>query len=253
MSRRIVLLFIVAFLVLPSVAQEPQTIQTKEDEIAALRAEIAELKALIADLVKIKTQGKISIGVMPIQDAGRIPQVGNSFRQLMISALNEAGIKAQESLDEETLKWVQRQDQLVRERWIDPVSAPRRGELRGVTHYLLATVTDYREDYSDLIIGGVIRVVGGGARVRTGSLVVDWRLVDATTGEVRDAFRTEAKLKLEEIAGGIILGSSGFATFSRKLPMPEVASRICARQAAERIAQLFNPQPVLKEKPSKKS
>lgn len=245
--KRLIVMFVVAVLmVFPVWADEKvqeQVQSPKTDEIAALRAEIAELRVAIAALLKAQPSKVISIGVMPIDRAGWIPQVGNSFRQIMVSALNKAGIKAQESLDDETLRWVQRQDQLVRERWIDPVSAPRRGELRGVTHYLMATVTDYREDYSDLIIGGFIRVVGGGTRVRTGSLVVDWRLVDATTGEVLDAFRTEAKLRLEELGGGIVLKSVGFGGFSRKVPLPEVATRLCAEQAAKRISGLINPAP----------
>ena len=255
MSRRIIVFpLLVALMVFPSsILASDESIQeppAQDGEIALLRAEIAELreiitslKEVIISLQKAQPQQQISVGVMPIHNSWRISQVGSSFRQIVVSALNEAGVQAYESLDDETLKWVQRQDQLVRERWIDPVSAPRRGELKGVSHYLMGTVTQYEEDSSNLIIGGVIQVVGAGARVRKGSLIVDWRFVDATTGEVLEAFPTEAKLRREEIGGVIILGSSGFGGFSRKTPLPEVAARLCAKQAAEKIARLLAPEP----------
>jgi curli biogenesis system outer membrane secretion channel CsgG len=249
----------VALLMIPLVGTlaQSQTPPQTEERIVELERQISELKAIIASLQEIlaglqmKQQRNISIGIMPIENSWRIREVGNSFRQIVVSSFNEFGIKAYESLDEETLRWVQRQDQLVRERWIDPVTAPPRGQLRGISHYLLATVTDYKENQSELVIGGVIRVVGGGTRVITGSLVVDWRLVDATTGEVVVAFRTKAELRREEVAGGIIVGSSGFGSFSRRGPLPETAARICAKEAAQRIATLFGIQPPEKALPQK--
>jgi len=232
---------------------EPTTQEeSTQKEISALQAEIQELKemvtvlqALVASLQATQTlERSFSIGVMPIENAGRIPQVGNSFREILVSALNEVGVKATESLDDETLHWVQRQDQLVRERWIDPRSAPPRGELQGVTHYLLATITRYEEGDSELVLGGVITIIGAGTRIRKGSLVVDFRLVDARTGVALLSFRTEAKLKLKELAGAIV-DSSGFGGYSRKEPLPEVAARLCAQDAAERIASLLGKTAVL--------
>lgn len=223
-------------------AQQPAT----TEEISALRAEIADLRAALTALQVAQPERTISIGVMPIENAGRIPQVGNAFRQVMISALREAGIQAQESLDDETLRWVRRQQQLVREGLIDPRSAPRQGELEGVSHYLLATVTRYDDqDVEDVrVIAGVIVVkFGGGARVKVGSLVVDFRLVDAQTGVAEDSFRTEATVRSREF--GAAAGYGGIAGYGRReAPLPEAAARAVARQAAERIAGLFRPAPV---------
>jgi curli biogenesis system outer membrane secretion channel CsgG len=220
----------------PATAPAPAT----SEEISSLRAEIAELKTAIAGLRAAQPQKTVSIGVLPIDRANRIPEVGESFREVLISALREAGIFAVESLDDETLRWVQRQDQLVRERWIDPVSAPPRGELKGVSHYLLATVTRYEEqDVEDVkVLAGILVVrFGGGARIKTGSLVVDFRLVDARSGDVIDALRAEASVKCREYAGGVIPIGGGYR---HKRPLPEQAARAVAEQAAERIAILVH-------------
>jgi len=226
-------------------APAPPATTVSVDEISALRAEIAELRAALAALQAAQPGKAISIGVMPIENAGRIPQVGESFRQVIVSALREAGIFAVESMDDETLRWVQRQDQLVRERWISPVTAPPRGELQGVTHYLLATVTRYEEqDVEDekVLFGVLVVKMGGGQRIRTGSLVVDFRLVDATSGIALDSFRTEANVQEREWAGG----AASRAIVGRRRhvwPLPEQAARAVAQQAAGRIAVSVNPEP----------
>ena len=245
--RIVFVMLVVLMLAATSVvaAQEkPAPAQPTQDEISSLRLEIAELRAALTALQVAQPERQISIGVMPIENAGRIPQVGNSFRQVLVSALNEDGIKAQESLDDETLRWVQRQDQLVRERWIDPRSAPRRGELSGATHFLLGTVTRYEEKDNETInaIAGQLGAKGGVVvRVRTGTLVVDFRLVDAHSGVSEDSFRTEAKVRMEEFTAGGALGPLGGLQYRCQEPLPERAARAVARQAAERIAALVAP------------
>jgi len=247
--RKIVLVVVLLFLVAPAFAgEQPQLappVPAATDEISALRAEIAELKAAIAALQTAQPERTVSIGVMPIERAGMIPQVGDSFRQVVVSSLREADVFAVESLDRETLRWVQEQDRLVRERWISPMTAPPRGELRGVTHYLLGSVARYREeDVEDVkVLFGILVVkMGGGLRIKTGSLVVDWRLVDAQSGIVLDAFRTEASVQEREWAGGA--GASALVGRHRHVrPLPESAARACAQQAAGRIAALVNPEP----------
>jgi len=248
--KTIVLMLVVLLMVAPAFAAEEATSQptppasvVTTEEISVLRAEIAELRAALAVLQTTQPERKISIGVMPIANAGMIPQVGYSFRQVTVSSLCEAGVFAVESLDDETLRWVQRQDQLVRERWISPVSAPLRGELQGVSHLLFATVTRYKEaDVEDIkVLFGVLVVrMGGGQRIKTGSLVVDWRLVDTQSGVTLDAFRTEASVQEREWAGGaaanVLVGRQRHVR-----PLPESAARACARQAAERIAGLLQP------------
>lgn len=252
MKTIVLMLVAMLLVVVPTfAAEQPQpapmapATTVSADEITSLRAEIAELKGLIASLQAAQPKRAISIGVMPIERAGMIPQVGDSFRQVLISALNEAGIRAVESLDDETLNWVRRQDQLVREGWVSPLTAPRRGELEGVTHYLLATVTRYEEqDVEDekVLFGILVVKMGGGLRIRTGSLVVDFRLVDATSGIALDSFRTEANVQEREWAGG----AAGSAIVGRRRhvwPLPEQAARAVAQQAAGRIAVLVNPGP----------
>lgn len=255
MKAAIITLVVLLLASATALAQEQPAAQpATTEEVSALRAEIAELRAALAALQTAGPERVFSIGVMPIENTWSIPEVGDSFRQVLISALNEAGIKAQESLDEETLRWVQRQDQLVRDRWIDPRSAPPRGELRGVSHYLLGTVTRYQEqDVEDVkVIAGILVVrFGGGARIRTGSLIVDFRLVDARTGVAEDSFRTEAKVRQKESVGGGGLGSVFGGGYRCEWPMPEQAARACARQAAERIAGLFNPTPTPQPQPAK--
>lgn len=247
--KKVVLTLVVMLLASAAFANQepgpapPVLMEPASEEISSLRAQIAELRAAIASLQAAQPEKTISIGVLPIDRAGWIPQVGDSFRQVIISALREAGIFATESLDDETLRWVQRQDQLVRERWIDPRSAPPRGELQGVSHYLLGTVTRYQEeDVEDVkVVAGIIVVkFGGGARIKTGSLVVDFRLVDARTGVVQDSFRTEASVRRREYAGGVIpIGGA----YRHARPLPEQAARAVAEQAAERLALQFAPQP----------
>jgi len=248
--RKIVLLVVLLLVAVPAfAADQPQPMPpapaTTAEEISALRAEIAELRAALVVLQTTQPERKISIGVMPIANAGMIPQVGYSFRQVSVSSLRDAGVFAVESLDDETLRWVQRQDQLVRERWISPQSAPLRGELQGVSQLLFATVTRYQEDdVEDVrVLGGVLVVkLGGGRRIKIGSLVVDWRLVDAESGIVLDSFRTEASVQEREWAGGAAAGALvGRQRHVR--PLPESAARVCAQQAAARIAGLFNPAP----------
>lgn len=203
-------------------------------EISVLRTELRELRAAFVVLQTAQPERQISIGVMPIKNAGRISQVGESFRQVLVSALNEAGIKATESLDEETLQWVRRQDQLVREGWLDPISAPRRGELQGVTHFLFATVTQYREECSnEESVGFIVVRHNDGVRVRTGFLSVDFRIVDAASGVIFDAFQVEKEVK--ERTGPVLFDRSYDSR-----PISEIACRSIAEQTAERIAASLN-------------
>lgn len=237
MMKKVVLTLVVMLLA-ASVAlanQEPAPAPvpaTAEERIVALEARLAKVEAATP-------KKEFSIGMMPIEGAGKIPQVGNAFRQILVSALNEAGTQATESLDEETLHWVQRQDQLVRERWIDSVSAPKRGELQGVSHYLLATVTRYGEAdvEKDIVIFGIFKVMigGHGKRIRTGSLVVDFRLIDAESGKVVDAFRTEAAVQQKMSSGLVFVYFVGLGWQECKGPLPEAAARNCAQQAAAQI------------------
>jgi len=200
------------------------------------------VKLLLADHT-----GKPAIGVMPVENSYRIPQVGNAFRDMIVSALSEAGLPVSEVMDDKTQEAVRRQIELVREGIIDPVGAPRLGEMQSVSHFLFADVTKYEEADSELIFGGIVSFTGGGTRVRKGSMVVDFKLVDARNGEVVSSFRTEASLKLKEL-GGAVIDKAGFGGFSHKQPMPEVASRLCAQQAADKLAELFNPKPLSEEK-----
>lgn len=244
-------ILIVALLVVISVAaqaqQQPTATATTQEEISALRAEIAELKAAIAGLQAAQPQKTVSIGVLPIEHANWIPEVGESFRQILVSAFNEAGIKTVESLDHETVNWVLEQDRLVRERVISPVTAPKRGELRGVTHFLLGTVTSYREEEATdegAVILGILRVkVSGGYSVKRGSLIVDFRLVDAESGDVVVAFKTEAVVKQKDYGGVVFKGGGAYGRRQMK-SMPELAARSVAEEAAERIAILLNSQVV---------
>ena len=251
MMKKVVLIGLVVFLAASTVlaSKEPtpaaQPAVATQEEISSLRAEISELKAAIAGLQATQPKKKLSIGVLPIDKAGWIPQAGDSFRQVIVSALREAGIFAVESLDDETLRWVQRQNQLVREGWIDPRSAPPRGELQGVTHFLLGTVTSYREEEradEGAVILGILRVkVGGGYRVKYGRLVVDFRLINAESGVVLDAFRTEAEVKQKDY-GGVVFEGGGVYGRRQMRSMPELAARSVAEEAAERIVKLVQPQ-----------
>lgn len=221
--------------------------EDQQSQIAALRKEIAELKAAIAALQQAQKK-QVSIGVMPIENAGRIPQVGNAFRQVLVSALREVGIKAYETLDEETLRWIRRQDQLVREGLIDPKTVPPRGYLQGITHYLLGTVTRYsEEDVEDIkvLLEIIVGRTVGGLRTRIGSLVVDFRLVDVESGLVVDSFRTEATVKRKELFGVVVSGG----WYRRQESLPEKAARAVAQQAAQRLAKLFSPPQLVKPLP----
>lgn len=216
-----------------------------QDEIAALRTELRVMRQEIAALRTQLPQKELSIGVMPIENAGKIPEVGEAFRAVIISALRESGVFSTESLDRRTVEWVLEQDRLVRERLIDPRSAPKIGELAGVSHFLFGTVTRYEEwDASDecAILLGIFSVkVGGGVKVWRGSLVVDFRVVDAESGRVVDAFRTEASVRRKEYAGVVFKGGGGYGHHKQE-SLPEAGARACAQQAAERIALQFLPQ-----------
>ncbi len=220
-----------------SQTEETGEISVTQDEISVLREEIAELRAALADLQMAQAPERVvSIGVLPIENAWRIPEVGESLREVFLSALSEAGINTVESLDSETLNWVLEQDRLVRERLISPITAPPRGDLRGVTHFLFGTVTQYREETSNQDSFGPFVVSTDGVSVRHGFLSVDFRLVDATTGVIVGAFTVEKYVK--ERTGPVLFDGSWDPR-----PVSEIACRSVAEQAAERIAELLNPAP----------
>ncbi|MCX6759367.1 MAG: hypothetical protein NT012_02285 [Candidatus Nealsonbacteria bacterium] len=196
-------------------------------------------------LHQMEAQAVISIGVMPIENAQRIPHVGDAFRQILVSALNESGIKVVESMDDETLYWVRRQDQLVREGWIDSYTAPAVGELYGITHFLLGIVTQYQEaEVMEEVMGGIFYVNIDGERIRTrvqtGSLAVDFRVVDARTGVVEVAFGVKVEVRRSESAiGSILTAIFGGTKQKKEIPLPEEVARSVAEQAAERIAAVL--------------
>ena len=219
--------------------EEISALQEKIEELGYL-IKIGQLEDLVQDL-QLALDQEILIGVMPIEGASKIPEVGNSFREVIISSLQEFGIPAVESLDDETLSWVRRQTQLTQEGLINPLTAPPEGELYGVPYYLMGTVTRYETTDTDKIyaLGGILEItLGGGAQIRKGSLVVDFRLVDARTGVVIDAFQTVSNVKRIDGGGAIIGGLFGGGSYSEK-PLPEKAARDCARQAARQIAVLL--------------
>ena len=255
--RKIAFLFLTLFFLLSipvfagESAEEQEEIDSA-DQIAALEARIDELERqlqigrleLVVDQLESLSQNQvISISVQPIDGSERIPEVGEFFREVIVSALAEYGIRATESLDDEILDLVRHQDQLVNESLINRVTASPRGELHGVSHYLLGTVTRYNEEDTDKIyaFGGILEItLAGGARIRSGSLVVDFRLIDARTGIVTEdvAFQTAATVKQIQGGGAIIGGLFGGGSYSEK-PLPERAARDCARQAARQIAVLL--------------
>lgn len=226
--------------VLPESAQvstaESDLINMLLVEIQALRGEVAELKSQIQSE---QPEEMLSIGVMPVEGVEKISGVGDSFRVMLVSALNDAGIRATESMDEELLNWVRRQDQLVRDGWIDPASAPRPGYLRGVSYYLLATVSLYEASESDPQ-WGPFTVEVQNVRMRHAFLRVDFRLINGASGMVIDAFQAEAMA--EERTGPVLFDNS-----YDPRPIGEIVAEKVLSEMTEHIAELLNPAPASTE------
>ena len=196
------------------VIQDAVQISAIEDELVLqlleqIQALTAQVEVLSSELVLLRTEQAhetiFSIGVMPVEGAEKISGIGGSFRVMLVSALNDAGINAVESMDEELLHWVQRQDELVRNGWIDPVTAPRPGHLRGVNYYLLTTVTscDVTERDEEW---GPFTVEISNVRTRHASLRIDLRLIDVYSGVIVDSFPIAATA--EERTGPVLFDNS---------------------------------------------
>ncbi len=242
MMKRFIISLVVVFSVTVAFAQNATPVDPVD--LDALRAEIAALQQQLAALQVATSQPQFTVAVMEIGDSWRIPEVGDSFRETLLSALREQGILAVESLDRETQTSVDRQRQAVAGGYVDPRTVPPAGTMLGVRYFLFGTVTKYEEDDREDNLGGVVLgrllKVGGRVRLRTGSLVVDFRLVDAQTGIAVDAFRTEAAVRDREV-DGLELNGFSFGGRSRQRTLPELAARECARQAAARVRQFAAP------------
>jgi len=249
MMKRFIISLVVVFSVTVAFAQNATPVDPAD--LAALQQQVAELQQQLAALQQ--QQPQFTLAVMEVEGAWRIPEVGDSFRQILISCLREQGILAVESLDRETQASVDRQRQAVAGGYVDPRTVPPAGTMLGVRYFLFGTVTKYEEDDREDNLGGVVLgrllKVGGRVRLRTGSLVIDFRLVDAQTGIAVDAFRTEAAVRDREVDGleidGVSLGGR-----SRERALPELAARECARQCAARVRQFAAPTPTVVESTS---
>lgn len=244
MKRFIISLVVISFFSV-AVAQDatpadPVDLDALQQQIIMLQQQIAALQQNAAQ----QQQPQFTVAVMEIGDSWRIPEVGDSFRMVLVSALREVGVLAVESLDRETQGAVDRQREAVAGGYINPATVPPAGTMLGVRYFLFGVVVKYTEEDREDDLGGVVLgrllKVGGRVRLRTGSLIIDFRLVDGQTGVAVDAFRTEAAVRDREV-DGLELNGFSFGGRSRQRTLPELAARECARQAATRVRQFAAP------------
>ena len=240
MMRTIFLIITITLVAVGGAFGQQEPADSAQAELAALRAELAALRAELVAAQQgrqvVSTQPPFTVAVMEVRDSRRIPEVRDGFRVIIVSALREAGILAVESLDRETQRMVQQQREAVVRGYVNPATIPMQGSMTGARYFLAGTVVKYREEDSRDDLGGAILagLIGGRVKTRVGSLVVDFRLIDAQSGVAVDSFRTEASVREREV-DGLRVGGIAIGGRTRERAMPEIAARECARQAAERI------------------
>jgi len=212
-----------------------------ETQIKALENQIETLKKQLNDQQTQQTS-TYNIAVMPIRNAGRIPEVRNGLRVMIVSALQERGISTVESLDRETQQMVEAQRRAMKRGYVDPKQTPQQGKMVGAKYFLAGEVVKYQEDDQRQNLGGLFsdHKINVWLRRSVGSLVVDFRLIDALTGVAVDSFRTEALVEERNIDGAYVKNVKVNAR-SYEQTLPEKAARECVRQCAEHIQQFINP------------
>jgi len=160
------------------------------------------LSALKEDVGDIYIKG----GTKTLQE---IPGVGKDvLYAMLVTALYNAGmdIVIAKSMEDRFLGNVQRQEDLIREGFIDPVAAPRMGHLRPVTHTFSATVTLYEASENDPQFGPITFEIQG-VRMRHASIRIDFALEEIYSGDVEKAFYVEAAVQERT---GPVLGDASY-------------------------------------------
>ena len=198
--------------------QESVQVSTSEDginsqllgQIQALTDQVGQLSDELALLRADRNQPEAIrvVGVMPVEGV-EIPGVGKDvLYAMLVTALYNAGmdIVIAKSMEDRFLGNVQRQEDLIREGFIDPVAAPRMGHLRPVTHTFSATVTLYEASENDPQFGPITFEIQG-VRMRHASIRIDFALEEIYSGDVEKAFYVEAAVQERT---GPVLGDASY-------------------------------------------
>jgi len=127
--------------------------------------------------------------------------IGSAMTEQLTTALVNTGRFV--VLERKALADVQQEQQLAQSGQVNPATAPQPGMLIGAEWLITAAITEYESKSSRSIGGLVLGNLGLGGRKSTAKVVMDVRIIDATTGEVLDSVKASGDAKSTGAIGGL--------------------------------------------------
>ena len=238
MKRHLVAsLLVIAWLALPALvlaAESKPQAPPPAPAYTGLKKRLAVAPIEIKVATTTITSGDQRTTVTQDRDPGPGNLGSNMTEQLTTALVNTGRFIV---LERKALSDVRGEQALARSGEVNPVTAPTPGMLIGAEWIIKAAVTEYESKASRSLGGAVFHGLGLGGKRSTAKVVLDVRLLDATTGEVIDSVRASGDAKSSGVlAAAAVRGVVLVAGKEDNTPIGQ-ATRTALGNAVEFICQ----------------